>query len=94
MDTLVEELEQELRAKALDRQIYKAFVKVKFADFKRTTRECVSVQPTRETYRALLAEAWTRNPLPVRLLGSGVRFAEEADAFDDGQSWLDLELTN
>ncbi len=94
MDWLVEELEQELRAKALDRQIYKAFVKVKFADFKRTTRECISAQPTRETYRALLAEAWSRNPLPVRLLGSGVRFAEEADAFDDGQSWLDLELTN
>jgi DNA polymerase-4 len=92
METLVEELEQELRAKAAGRQIYKAFVKVKFADFTRTTRECISVQPTRAIYRALLAEAWRRNPLPVRLLGSGVRFAGEADAFDDGQSWFDLQL--
>jgi DNA polymerase-4 len=77
LDKLVDELEQELRAKARDRPIRKALVKVKFADFSRTTKECVSTNPTRETYHALLAEAFQRSPHPVRLLGAGVRFAEE-----------------
>ena len=92
MEGLVAELEAELKAKALDRQIYKAFVKVKFSDFTRTTRECVHPRPTPEVYRTLLAEAWQRNPLPVRLLGSGVRFAEEEDAIDDGQAWFEWSL--
>ena len=89
MDQLVTELEAEVRAKALDRQIRKAFVKVKFADFTRTTKECVHARPTREIYRALLAEAHARSPQPIRLLGSGVRFAEEIP--EDGnasQGWF------
>jgi DNA polymerase-4 len=90
MDKLVEELEEELRAKALDRQVRKAFVKVKFADFTRTTRECVTANPTRETYQALLAEARERSSQPIRLLGSGVRFADEAEAYEDPQRWLDV----
>jgi DNA polymerase-4 len=91
MEKLVAELVEELRMKALDRAIRKAFVKVKFADFTRTTRECVCLQPTRETYHELLAEAWKRSPLPVRLLGSGVRFAEESESTENAQAWLDLE---
>jgi DNA polymerase-4 len=77
LDKLVIELDEELRAKASDRQVHKAFVKVKFADFTRTTRECVNANPTRETYHALLEEAYQRSQQPVRLLGSGVRFAED-----------------
>jgi DNA polymerase-4 len=90
MDKLVAELEEELRAKALDRQVRKAFVKVKFADFTRTTRECVTAHPTREIYQTLLAEARGRSPQPVRLLGSGVRFADEAEIDEDPQRWLDV----
>jgi len=91
MDTLVTELEQELRSKVLDRPVHKAFVKVKFADFTQTTRECVSVSPTRETYRALLAEACKRSPQPVRLLGAGVRFTEKADEKRELQQVLILD---
>jgi DNA polymerase-4 len=83
LDKLVDELAADLRGKALDRPIRKAFVKVKFADFTRTTRECVSANPTRETYHALLAEACKRSPQPIRLLGSGVRFTEEVDELPD-----------
>ena len=91
MDQLVTELEGEMRAKALDRPVHKAFVKVKFADFTRTTRECVNAKPTRETYRALLAEARERSPQPIRLLGSGVRFADEvAEDGNSAQRWLDM----
>jgi DNA polymerase-4 len=79
MDKLVEELDLDLIAKASERPIHKAFVKVKFADFTQTTRECVSPQPDRETYRTLLAEACQRSPQPVRLLGAGVRFSEEIE---------------
>jgi DNA polymerase-4 len=86
LDKLVAELDQELRAKASDRQIHKAFVKVKFADFTRTTKECVCPNASRETYQGLLAEAFKRSPQPVRLLGSGVRFAEEArERYQAGQ---------
>jgi DNA polymerase-4 len=76
---LVEELRVELRDKASDRVVRKAVVKVKFADFTRTTRECVSARPEMETYQALLAEAWARRNQPVRLLGAGVRFVDEED---------------
>lgn len=79
METLVGELMAELAAKASDRKIRKAFVKVKFADFTRTTKECVSAQPTWATFQALLAEALTRGNLSVRLLGVGVRFVDESE---------------
>ena len=92
MDGLVADLEQEIQAKALDRKIYKTFVKVKFTDFTRTTRECICLHPTRQVYAELLAEAWQRKPLSVRLLGAGVRFAEESEIIDDGQAWLNLEV--
>ena len=86
------ELEQELSAKASERQIHKAFVKVKFADFTRTTRECVSPSPTSETYQTLLAEAYKRSPQPIRLLGSGVRFVDEVKDYKESpQQLLTLE---
>ena len=91
LDKLVEELALELSAKASDRIIHKALVKVKFADFTRTTRECICANPTRETYRALLAEACKRSPQPIRLLGAGVRFAEESEVVvEDPQQVLSL----
>lgn len=58
--------------------VHKAFVKVRFADFSRTTAECVSAAPDVSVWLALLDEAHARKPLAVRLLGVGVRFAEEA----------------
>ena len=92
LEKLVIELEQELQAKATDRPIHKAFVKVKFADFTRTTRECISANPNRETYQALLVEAYKRSPQAVRLLGSGVRFAEVAKEYASSpQQLLSLE---
>lgn len=57
--------------------VHKAFVKVRFADFSRTTAECVSTAPDEAVWLRLLAEAHGRKPLPVRLLGVGVRFAED-----------------
>lgn len=85
LDKLVDELLEDLRTKAGDRVVAKAVVTVKFADFTRTTRECSCAEPKGEVFSRLLAEAWARKPLPVRLLGAGVRFAGEAGESEDGQ---------
>lgn len=76
---LVDDLVEDLRRKAADRRIHKAQVTVKFSDFTRTTKECVCAEPTLDVYRALLAEAYARRALPVRLLGVGVKFVEEEE---------------
>jgi DNA polymerase-4 len=90
LDELILELEEELRLKASDRLIKKAFVKLKFADFTRTTKECVSAQPTRETFQALLREAHVRSDKAVRLLGAGVRFTEDEPVEESLQGVFDL----
>jgi len=75
---LVRELREDLDKKAADRSIRKVYVIVKFANFQRTTRECVCDQPDEETCFSLLREAFSRGVGGVRLLGVGVRFGEEA----------------
>ncbi|HSI82828.1 MAG: DNA polymerase IV [Candidatus Methylacidiphilales bacterium] len=85
IEKLAEEMLEELRVKAGDRKIRNAFVTVKFSDFTRTTRQCVCTTPTAETYRELLAEAYSRKPLPVRLLGTGVQFTDEEEDAVPGQ---------
>lgn len=57
--------------------VHKAFVKVRFSDFSRTTAECIASAPDQATWLRLLDEAHARKALPVRLLGVGVRFAED-----------------
>jgi DNA polymerase-4 len=79
IDELIADLQDELQQKASLRQIRKAFVKVKFADFSRTTKECLSHAPTREVFHALLREAYSRKQKDVRLLGVGVRFEDQQD---------------
>ena len=76
MIKLAEATLEELKTKASDRQVRKAFVTVKFSDFTRTTKECICPEPTPSIYRTLLAEAYARKALPVRLLGAGVRFTD------------------
>jgi DNA polymerase-4 len=76
--TLLEDFHRRFE-RARDRPpVHKAFVKVRFSDFSRTTAECISSAPDEEVWLALLDEAHARKPLPVRLLGVGVRFADEA----------------
>ena len=53
--------------------VQKAFVKIKFNDFSSTTVEKAGTTARISDYRELLAEGLARKPLPVRLLGIGVR---------------------
>jgi DNA polymerase-4 len=56
--------------------VTKIFVKLKFADFTRTTAERAGLEPSLDAFRSLLAEAFERTGKKVRLIGVGVRFAE------------------
>ncbi|MFI0348727.1 MAG: DNA polymerase IV [Chthoniobacterales bacterium] len=69
----------EWRLEASLRRIRKAFIKIKFSDFSKTTKECLCAEPNEAIYQTLLEKAYERKKLPVRLLGAGVRFADEED---------------
>jgi DNA polymerase-4 len=73
---LFEELMADLAQKETERRITKIFVKLKFADFTRTTAERAGLEPTLPAFRSLLNEAFARTGKKVRLIGLGVRFAE------------------
>ncbi len=77
-----QELMQDLRQSAPDRAVAKVFVKLKFADFRRTTAEAGAPQPKLALFNQLLEEAWGRSGEDVRLLGLGVRFAEPGQAIE------------
>jgi DNA polymerase-4 len=74
--------------KRLDERIEKAnaassirhlFVKLKFDDFQQTTVERLAYQVSMDLIQRLLEEGWERKARPVRLLGVGVRLAEQTD---------------
>lgn len=76
VDTLFDELQQEL-LKVENRTIHKLVVKLKFSDFRQTTRECIHPQPDIAVFRQLLQEAHARSDQGVRLIGIGVKFHDE-----------------
>ena len=73
---LFEELMAELAQKEPGRVITKIFVKLKFADFTRTTVERAGLETALAHFRDLLGEGFSRTGKSVRLIGLGVRFAE------------------
>ena len=73
---LFEELMADLAQKETTRNVTKIFVKLKFADFTRTTAERAGLEASINAFRSLLTEAFGRTGKPVRLIGVGVRFAE------------------
>lgn len=73
---LVEELRESLKAYT-DREIKNLHVKIKYHDFKQTTIER-QLPFSEENFIDLLEERWCQDPRPVRLLGVGVKFLEEA----------------
>ena len=73
------ELLRDLAAARDPRPVRKVFVKLKFSNFTRTTVERAAAEPALPVLNTLLEEGFRRgNGLPVRLLGAGVRFAEES----------------
>ncbi|HEX3818131.1 MAG TPA: DNA polymerase IV [Chthoniobacterales bacterium] len=79
LEELFVELMAELAQKENARTVTKIFVKLKFADFTRTTVERAGLLPSLGEYRKLLSEAFARTGKSVRLMGVGVRFAPVAE---------------
>ncbi|MBS0543338.1 MAG: DNA polymerase IV [Proteobacteria bacterium] len=79
LPALIEEFRRRFARAREARPVHKAVVKIKFSDFSQTTVECVSSAPDEAVWLALLAEGHARRARPVRLLGVGVRFADEAE---------------
>jgi DNA polymerase-4 len=74
---MIEGLAEDLAKSHADRVIRSLVVKMKFADFQRTTAERAGHHLDPTIFEELLAEAWRRgNTRAVRLLGVGVRFED------------------
>lgn len=77
MRAMIDGLMEDLAGKHADRVIRGLVVKLKFADFERTTAERAGHALEVAVFEELLAEAWKRgNGKAVRLLGVGVRFED------------------
>lgn len=77
MHGMIAGLAEDLAARHADRVIRSLVVKLKFADFERTTAERARHALDSALFEELLAEAWKRgNHRAVRLLGVGVRFED------------------
>ncbi|CAN0622071.1 DNA polymerase IV [Burkholderia multivorans] len=74
---LVDSLDARIARAGAARSIRKLYVKIRFADFQRTTVECVADATSAQTAVALLAKGLARRAQPVRLLGVGVRIDED-----------------
>ncbi len=75
VESLFQELEEDLFRLKSDSKISKLFIKMKFSDFSRTTVERAGLPISLASAQELLREAFGRKALPVRLIGLGVRFA-------------------
>ena len=60
--------------------VNRAYFKMKFADFTQTTMECPMREPSLAVYERLCSQCFQRGGKKVRLLGVGVRFADEETA--------------
>jgi DNA polymerase-4 len=76
---LIDLLQKRIRRANAEHCMHKLFVKIRFADFRRTTAECVGSTLDVARCRQLLENAWLRGRRPVRLLGVGVRLNDDTD---------------
>ncbi len=74
---LFQELVADIQKSGLLPRVKSVFVKIRFADFTRTTVEKSRVPLKAESFLELLRTGLDRKALNVRLLGLGVRFKEE-----------------
>lgn len=59
-----------------EKNVQKLYVKLRFADFSKTTVECIGSAPHMAQFRKLMETGYLRGKQPVRLLGVGVRLGE------------------
>jgi DNA polymerase-4 len=86
-DLIVSLVARVQRAQA-ERNINKLFIKIRFADFRQTTVECVGTEIDSALFQTLLETGFQRGQQAVRLLGAGVRLSENGDHDDISQLGL------
>lgn len=77
---LIGDLSARVRRVEAEDNTRKLYVKIRFANFRQTTVECVGTAVDAALFRKLLETGFQRGRQPVRLLGVGVRLAEDAGA--------------
>lgn len=77
---LLSQLAKRMENSIGNRSIHKLFLKIRFADFKQTTVECISDTLRSDLIIDLLRTGLERNQQPVRLLGVGVRLTGNAES--------------
>ena len=75
---LIAQLETRVARNQAHPHVRKLTIKIRFADFRQTTVECVSTVIDPALFAGLLEAGFARGGQPVRLLGAGVRLVEEA----------------
>lgn len=85
LSEILKELQQDWETGSKSRPFRSIFVKLKFANFQTTTRECRCMQWEVSAFAPLLEQAFGRSPHAVRLIGAGLRFLVETEPGDDGQ---------
>jgi DNA polymerase-4 len=80
LPALTEKLIERVRRAKAERQLHKLFVKIRFADFRSTTVECLGAGIDLALYQKLLETGFRRGNKAVRLLGAGVRLSSEEEA--------------
>ncbi|EGF30803.1 DNA polymerase IV [Oxalobacteraceae bacterium IMCC9480] len=77
LDALIDMLIVRVQRAQAERHIHKLYIKIRFADFRQTTVECVATTIDRDMLHSLLETGFRRREQAVRLLGAGVRLGEE-----------------
>lgn len=84
-ESLVQRHEKSMKKKRQD--IKTLYVKVRFSDFNTTTAQIALNSLNIQSYKDLVAKAWQRQQMPVRLLGLGIQYLDQAT----GQQELQFE---
>lgn len=88
-EKLIPELKQRAEKHLASRKIDKLGVKIKFSDFRQTTKEHKSPELSNDIFTSLLQEAWERrNGKDARLLGVYIGFSDD----NGGTQQLSLSL--
>lgn len=78
MQRMLGDVRESLKGRYRDRRVRALVIKLRFADFARTTAERAHPETDEDIYTQLLVDAWQRGKgKAVRLLGVGVRLVDE-----------------
>ncbi len=82
LEPLIDQLNVRVARAEAGAHIHKLFVKIRFADFRQTTVECVAATIDGAVLQTLLQTGFRRGQQAVRLLGVGVRLIERSEEQD------------